>query len=305
MCVVYFNAGVRRNGLFTNDVTVLTTPLRHANHRNLSSSTSPCVSTRVQKHTDMPGHVFLVVMWNDISAQRNRRTRARLTRAYVRARTFAYLPTSGAVAVAFVFKVRDASDHPVVNLRQCQSFVWGAFYGFGNKVCVRQVAPGVPPRGRLPWGLLLAALAARPRARRGRRSQLGGKRRTRVVLPVCVQSIGQARTAAVLSFNRTIGVDRHRAVILVVLFLGNYVSVIGRGLRRAGLRQWPSARSRPLLRLKIRINGNVQSRQRLQGRLCHRLYRRSPLLTTSSKLDRQWDAVTVAFHECVSTLNSA
>lgn len=35
-----------------------------------------------------------------------------------------YLPACGAVAVAFVFEVRDVSHHPVVNLGQCQSLLW-------------------------------------------------------------------------------------------------------------------------------------------------------------------------------------
>lgn len=57
-----------------------------------------------------------------------------------------YLPPSGAVAVAFVFEVRDGAHHPVVDLGQGQSLVRRALDGFGYEVSVGEVPPGVAAR---------------------------------------------------------------------------------------------------------------------------------------------------------------
>lgn len=57
-----------------------------------------------------------------------------------------YLPSCGAVAVAFVFEVRDGSHHPLINLGQRQSLFWRALNGFGYQVGVGEIPPGVTAR---------------------------------------------------------------------------------------------------------------------------------------------------------------
>lgn len=84
-----------------------------------------------------------------------------------------YLPACRAVAVAFVFEVRDRSHHPVVDLGQCQSLVRCALNGFGYQVGVGEVPPGVAARGCLPRGLLCCHAAGGQSARGGRRGVRG------------------------------------------------------------------------------------------------------------------------------------
>ena len=54
-----------------------------------------------------------------------------------------YLPSGGAVGVAFIFEVGNVLDHPVVNLRQGEALIGAALNGLRYEIGVRHVAPGV------------------------------------------------------------------------------------------------------------------------------------------------------------------
>lgn len=74
-----------------------------------------------------------------------------LLTANVHVHAHTHLPARGAGAVSFVFEVRHALNHPVVNLRKGQPLLRWAVYGFGDQVCVGHVPPGVSPgRAALP-----------------------------------------------------------------------------------------------------------------------------------------------------------
>lgn len=74
-----------------------------------------------------------------------------LLTASVHVHAHTHLPARGAGAVSFIFEVRHALNHPVVNLRKGQPLFRWAVYGFGDQVCVGHVPPGVSPgRAALP-----------------------------------------------------------------------------------------------------------------------------------------------------------
>ncbi|TNN78251.1 hypothetical protein EYF80_011491 [Liparis tanakae] len=126
----------------------------------------------------------------------------------------------------------------------------------------------VPAGGGLPQ--LLRGRAAQSRGgglRRGRRA-VGGLLLAGAPLDLHRLGHGAAAAAARHARRRTAtvvvvvatGFLSVATLVLIVLFFGDYVSVICSGLVRAGLRtgQGPSARPRPLLGLEIRIYLHVR-----------------------------------------------
>ncbi len=57
-----------------------------------------------------------------------------------------YLPACGAIAVPFILEIRHKAHHPVVDLRQGESFLGGALNGTRDQIRVGLVAPRVPAR---------------------------------------------------------------------------------------------------------------------------------------------------------------
>lgn len=179
----------------------------------------------------------------------------------------AHLPASRAIAVAFVLEIWHRPHHPVIDLGQGQSFLRGALDGLGNEVCIGVVTPGVPAGGGLPQLLRGRATQSRGGGLRGGRRAVGAVLLGGAALDLHGLRDGAAAAAARLPGFSTIPAvclssAALRAATLIILFFGDYVSVICPGLARTRLRsgQRPSAGPWPLLGLEVWIYLHVWRR---------------------------------------------